>query len=328
MSTQKPRTWVKMFQLGFVPKVLSGAKLTTIRTLPKRPQDWPSLWDLIDARHWSGKPYRSSQVKIMTARINQVRRIEILPNELRFAEPDGELASAWNAGNRTGAMMLDAVAHRDGFDSWEAMVQWFQTNHGLPFAGILIEWDRNTISPGPARADRLGASPSPDVSTGVGGATMPDGEYLAGVMNDGGHAVATNVRITGGRIFDASGTRVRNSEIKWFKPDLKDLEIAKLRSEIARLRSELAENLSELVQISRNPPEVRCQELAEMVFQGLQRHRRLFDRIDELKTAGAALDFSLIALGSRQSRPQIAWRRVLRKKPSAYQPTQPTTPSH
>lgn len=250
MTPRKQRTWVKMFQMGFVPKVRSGAR------------------------------------------------------------------------------MLEAIAKRDGFADWAAMVQWFQNTHALPFKGILIEWDRNTISPGPARADRLGASPSPDVSTGVGGATMPDGEYLAGVMNDGGHAVATNVRITGGNIFDASGARVRNSEIKWFKPDLKDLEIAKLRSEIARLRSELAENLSELVQISRNPPEVRCQELAEMVFQGQQRNQRLFDRIDELKTAGAALDFSLIALGSRQSRPQIAWRRVLRKKPSAYQPTQPTTPSH
>jgi len=184
-----------------------------------------------------------------------------------------------------------------------------------------------TISPGPARADRLGASPSPDVSTGVGGATMPDGEYLAGVLDDGGHAVATNVRITGGRIFDASGTRVRNSEIAWFNPDRKDLEIAKLRSEIVQLKAELAETESELTMIGQNPPEVRCQELAEMVFQGQQRNQRLFDRIAELKTAGAALDFSLIALGSRRSRPQLTWRRVLRKKPAAYQPTpsKPTT---
>ena len=328
MSTSKPRTWVKLFQLGFVPKVLSGAKLTTIRPLPKRPQDWPSLWDLIDARHWSGKPYRSSQVKILTARINQVRRIEILPNELRFAEPDGELASAWNAGNRTGAMMLEAIAKRDGFDCWDHMATWFNATHGLPFAGILIEWDRNTISPGPARAERLGASPSPDVSTGAGGATMPDGEYLAGVRNDGGHAVETTVRITGGRIFDASGTRVLKSEIGWFKPDRKDLEMAKLGSEIARLRSELEKTESELTMIGRNPPEVRCQELAEMVFQGQQRNQRLFDRIYELTTAGRVLDDQLRGLGHLRSKPQIAWRRVLRKKPSAYQPTQPTTPTH
>lgn len=328
MTPRKQRTWVKMFQMGFVPKVLSGAKPTTIRPLPKRPQDWPKPGDLIDARHWSGKPYRSSQVKIMTARINQVRRVKIFATELVFADPNGDLVSAWNAGNRTGAMMLEAIAKRDGFDSWAAMVQWFQNTHALPFAGILIEWGPATISPGPARADRLGASPSPDVSTGVGGATMPDGEYLAGVLDDGGHAVATNVRITCGRIFDASGTRVRKSEIAWFNPDLKDLEIAKLRSEIVRLRAELAENSSELVQISRNPPEVRCQELNRKLSVVKERAIRQSDRIAELKLAGMALDELLQGVSSQPYLAQLAWRRVLRKKPSAYQPTQPTTPSH
>lgn len=283
MSTRKPRTWVKMFQMGFVPKVRSGAKPTTIRPLPKRPQDWPQPGDLIDARHWSGKPYRSKQVKIITARINQVRRVEIVASELRYAEPNGELVSAWNAGNRPGAMMLEAIAKRDGFDCWNLMALWFEATHGLPFAGILIEWNPATISPGPACAGSLGATPGPDVSTGSGRAKSTPSEGS---------------------------------------------EITKLRSEIDRLRAELEKTESELTMIRRNPAEVRCDELAEMVFQGQQRNQRLMDRIDELKTAGAALDFSLMALGSRRSRTQIAWHRVFRKKPTAYITTQPTTPSH
>lgn len=323
------RRWVKLFQLQFVSKVSTGAKPSTIRPLPKRPQDWPQVGDLIDARHWSGKAYRSHQVQIMTARITRVRRVEILANELRFAEPNGELVSAWNASEFTGAQMLESVAARDGFECWHHMATWFNATHGLPFAGILIEWDRATISRGSACADDLRtASPAPNVSTGVGGALPPDGEYLAGVLDEHGHAVATRVRVGGGRILDASGARVRISEISWLNPDQKDREIAKLRSEIDRLRSENEEIDAEITSMTRNPPEVRCAELTEMVFQSQQRNQRLSDQIAELKTAGRALDARLRSLGHLRTATQLSWRRVLRKKPSDYQQTQPATPSH
>ena len=32
------------------------------------------------------------------------------------------------------------VAKRDGFPSYEAMLEWFQKTHGLPFNGQLIRW--------------------------------------------------------------------------------------------------------------------------------------------------------------------------------------------
>ena len=122
MTTRKQRTWVKMFQMGFVPKVRSGAKPTTIRPRPTRPQDWPKPGDLIDARHWFGKPYRSSQVKIITARITKVQWIKITADKLMLGESQDCLEVAWDGSHRTGHEMLEAIAKRDGFGSWAAMV--------------------------------------------------------------------------------------------------------------------------------------------------------------------------------------------------------------
>ena len=35
---------------------------------------------------------------------------------------------------------LEQFAKNDGFDSWAEMLDWFKTNHGLPFYGDLIAW--------------------------------------------------------------------------------------------------------------------------------------------------------------------------------------------
>ena len=35
---------------------------------------------------------------------------------------------------------LDMFARADGFESWEAMRDWFNKTHGLPFKGDLIKW--------------------------------------------------------------------------------------------------------------------------------------------------------------------------------------------
>lgn len=34
----------------------------------------------------------------------------------------------------------DVVARRDGFADFSAMLAWFETTHGLPFSGVLIQW--------------------------------------------------------------------------------------------------------------------------------------------------------------------------------------------
>ncbi len=35
---------------------------------------------------------------------------------------------------------LDAFAQSDGFADWEGMLDWFDSQHGLPFAGDLVQW--------------------------------------------------------------------------------------------------------------------------------------------------------------------------------------------
>jgi hypothetical protein len=175
MTSRKPRRWVKLFMYSFVPKLRSGAKPTTIRPLPKRTQDWPQVGDIIDARHWFAKPYRSPQMAILTARIIRVTRVRVSEDGIRLAVPNEGPDASWFEYHRRGHDRLEAIAKADGFDSWDHMAKWFEWTHGLPFEGILIEWDPTTISRGTARAEGLGSSPTPDLATGVGEAKSPAG---------------------------------------------------------------------------------------------------------------------------------------------------------
>lgn len=43
---------------------------------------------------------------------------------------------------------MEAFARADGFAGLEALLAWFRAEHGLPFTGILIEW--NLSGPVPA----------------------------------------------------------------------------------------------------------------------------------------------------------------------------------
>lgn len=43
---------------------------------------------------------------------------------------------------------MEAFARADGFADLEALLAWFRAEHGLPFTGILIEW--NLSGPAPA----------------------------------------------------------------------------------------------------------------------------------------------------------------------------------
>jgi len=35
----------------------------------------------------------------------------------------------------------ESLAKKDGFESFDEMVQWFEKTHGFPFYGFLIKWD-------------------------------------------------------------------------------------------------------------------------------------------------------------------------------------------
>ncbi len=118
-------------------------------------------------------------------------------------------------------------------------------------------------------------------------------------------------------------------QVKALKAVTEDPQVvAELRSEIARLTRENAEFEAEVTAITREPAEVRCQELAAMLDESGRRNLRLIDRRAELMGAGRALDEALRNLGYLDTPSQLEWRRVLRKKPSDYQPKQPQTPSY
>lgn len=130
-GAMKPRRFVRMFKPRFAALVKSGAKLQTIRPTPKR---MPRPGDILDARQWSGKPYRSKQIKLGEFIIANVAKVELRTYAVMM---EFKTFTAAHAANTPSA---DAFARADGFTHWGDMLAWFEREHGLPFDGILILW--------------------------------------------------------------------------------------------------------------------------------------------------------------------------------------------
>ena len=113
---------VIMFQSRFARKVESGEKPHTIRLPRKNPI---KAGDELSLREWLGKPYRSKQQVLMETVCTSVRPIEISQRDI------------WLNDDPFNALTL---AKNDGFSSIGEMIDWFETTHGLPFQGVLIEW--------------------------------------------------------------------------------------------------------------------------------------------------------------------------------------------
>jgi hypothetical protein len=114
-----------MFKPEFAPLVVSGEKCQTVRPTPKR---MPSPGDRISLRMWRGKPYRSEQRVLRDAIVEAV-----LPVKMNAA-----------AVTVSGYVLFGdeewAFARADGFSTPQAMFDWFNVTHGLPFEGVLIKW--------------------------------------------------------------------------------------------------------------------------------------------------------------------------------------------
>jgi hypothetical protein len=41
---------------------------------------------------------------------------------------------------------LNEFAIADGFNNWQELVEFFESTHGLPFTGVLIQWDKLEIA--------------------------------------------------------------------------------------------------------------------------------------------------------------------------------------
>ena len=131
----KPKRFVRLFKPQFAEMVRDWLKRQTVRPIPTR---MPQPGDVLDARMWSGLPYRSKQEKLVEAEIVEVRLIHIRHEGICVGGlADGEMLLA---SDPQAAVALWAFAKADGFRDWEEMREWFLKTHGLPFEGILIRW--------------------------------------------------------------------------------------------------------------------------------------------------------------------------------------------
>lgn len=121
-------THVRMLQAIFVPKVRAGTKIHTIRPTPKRR---PVSGDIIDFHTWDGKAYRSGRTYQFSVRVSRCEDIRLSNDGVRIAN-----------GAPLNKKELNKLAVCDGFDNWERMHDWFNTQHGLlvDFVGVIIYW--------------------------------------------------------------------------------------------------------------------------------------------------------------------------------------------
>lgn len=120
------RRFVRLFKTRFASAVRDGFKTQTVRATPKR---LPAINDTIDLRAWSGLPYRSKQTHLGLGHIIQVLPIHLDAHGIEIGPDYLSPADA------------EKFAFDDGFPSEQAMLEWFDTTHGLPFDGILIRWN-------------------------------------------------------------------------------------------------------------------------------------------------------------------------------------------
>lgn len=132
-----PRRIVRTFQPRFAVLVETGKKFQTVRPVPKREQDMPRVGDLFDARAWLEKPYRSKQRKLLSS---PVPIIAVTPIELCFLRCRLLIWIRGATPRHLTSVEIEQFARADGFADSAEMAHWFSSTHGLPFAGILIDW--------------------------------------------------------------------------------------------------------------------------------------------------------------------------------------------
>lgn len=114
---------VLMVKNRFEPMILSGRKTQTIR---KTARCVPG--DSLSIRRWAGAPYRTPQLKISDAWCTGLSGIVVDKDQLMLDLRPLSLPEA------------TAFAWKDGFDSLDEMIDFFNCQHSLPFKGVVIEF--------------------------------------------------------------------------------------------------------------------------------------------------------------------------------------------
>jgi len=110
----------------FKEKILDGSKRQTIRSIRKNPikeSETLYIW-------W--KQRSPEREKLGEASCTKVSDILIIRDEMVNVSEQIIINNKDN---------LDNFAIADGFSNWQKLVEFFESTHGLPFTGVLIEWD-------------------------------------------------------------------------------------------------------------------------------------------------------------------------------------------
>jgi hypothetical protein len=122
----------------FKEKILSGAKRQTIRAVRKNPikvGDKLYMW-------WKSRsPERE---KLGESTCKSIKDVSI---NVHWISVNGEVIS--------NSQELDKFAIADGFENFGYMIDFFSQTHGLPFEGVLIQWDDLEVKPTPEMIEAL-----------------------------------------------------------------------------------------------------------------------------------------------------------------------------
>jgi hypothetical protein len=117
----------------FKDKIISGAKRQTIRAVRKNPIKegetlylWWKQRSLEREKLGEAKCLKTTKIQISKDKaLKLINAFDYIWQNIPIESPDE----------------LRKFAIADGFDNWQQMVEFFETTHGLPFEGVLIQWD-------------------------------------------------------------------------------------------------------------------------------------------------------------------------------------------
>jgi hypothetical protein len=134
--TEKPApVCVKTFIPEMARQVEARTKRNTIRKMPKRLRDVPTVGQRISCREWTGRPYASQQRTLVEGAVTAVCKITITRQTISL-HGIGMIETA--------AARMD-FAVKDGFESDEEFDAWFLKD-GPVFEGLFIAWEPDSLA--------------------------------------------------------------------------------------------------------------------------------------------------------------------------------------
>ena len=123
------------FKKQFAEDVETGVKRQTVRAPRKDNQPHCKVGDIL--KLYTGRRTKSCRL-LIEAKCIQVRQIRIEPTQMFV---DGKLLPSMIYDRDQFEQTDNEFAEADGFESFMDMAEWFQDQHGLPFEGIVINWE-------------------------------------------------------------------------------------------------------------------------------------------------------------------------------------------